>query len=86
MPYISKYGILMNQRFYDPLNRYSYEEDGTQVEREIEEFIIGKPYIAQTVITNTSGTNLELQILLDIPQGAIPLKNHEYTQIVNTKL
>lgn len=86
MPYISKYGVLMNQRFYDPLNRYSYEEDGTQVEREIEEFIIGKPYIVQTVITNTSGTNLELQILLDIPQGAIPLKNHEYTQIVNTKL
>lgn len=24
MPYLSKYGVLMNQRFYDPTNRYSY--------------------------------------------------------------
>ncbi len=76
----------MNQRFYDPANRYIYEEDGTQVEKEIVEFIIGKPYVVQTVVTNTSGTKLELQLLLDIPKGAIPLKSHEYTQIVNRKL
>jgi hypothetical protein len=31
VPFASKYGVLMNQRFYDPNNRYSYEDDGTQV-------------------------------------------------------
>ena len=33
VPFVSKYGVLMNQRFYDPKNRYMYEEDGTQVEK-----------------------------------------------------
>jgi len=36
VPYVSKYGVIMNQRFYDPRSRYVYEEDGTQVEREVE--------------------------------------------------
>ena len=42
-----------------------------------------KPYIAKTIVTNTSGTVLELQILMDIPQGTIPLKSFENTQILN---
>jgi len=42
----------------------------------VEEFVVKKPYIAQTVVTNTSGTPLELQILLDIPKGTIPLQSH----------
>ena len=48
--------------------------------------MVNKPYISQTVVTNTSGTPLELQILLDIPKGTIPLCSHEYTQIVNITL
>lgn len=57
----------MSQRFYDPENQYYYEEDGTQVEKEIREFVRKKPYCVQTLITNTSGTSLELQTLVDIP-------------------
>lgn len=45
--------------------------------------MVNKQYICQTVVTNTSGIPLELQILLDIPKGAIPLSSHEYTQIEN---
>ena len=45
-----------------------------------------KPYCLQTLITNTSGTPLELQILIDLPQGSLPLKSHEYTQIVNKRI
>ena len=52
----------------------------------MEEFVVNKPYICQTVVTNTSGTPLELQILVDIPQGTIPLRSHEYTQISNITL
>lgn len=36
------------------------------------------------MVTNTSGTPLELQILIDIPKGTIPLMGQEYTQISNT--
>jgi hypothetical protein len=37
-------------------------------------------------VNNTSGTPLELQILLDIPNGTIPLRSHEYTQIINISI
>jgi hypothetical protein len=76
MSYNRKFGVLINQRFIDPVNKFSYEEDGTEIEKEVEEFIVRKPYIAQTVVTNTSGTTLELQVLLDIRKGTIPLKSH----------
>jgi len=47
---------------------------------------VGKAYVVQTVATNTSSTNLELQLLFDIPKGAIPLKSHDYTEITNINL
>lgn len=53
-----KFGVLINQRFFDPNNRVAYEEDGTEYEREVEEFVIKKGYVCQTVINNTSGTPL----------------------------
>lgn len=69
----------------DPQNRYLYE-DGIQTDREVEEFLVNKPYISQTIVTNTSRAQLELQILLDIPKGTIPLNSHEYTQIINVTI
>jgi hypothetical protein len=77
---------VLNQRFFDPKNRYSYDEEGNQVEKEVETFLIQKPYAVQTLITNISGSNLELQLLMDIPEGSIPLLSHEQTQIINVSL
>jgi hypothetical protein len=37
-------------------------------------------------VSNTSGTTLELQVLLDIPKGTLPLKSYENTQITIIKL
>lgn len=31
LPYLNKFGVLMNQRFIDPTNKYTIEEDGTQI-------------------------------------------------------
>lgn len=84
--YAKKFGVLINQRFFDPNNRKAYDEDGTEYDREVEEFIVKKCYICQTVVNNTSGTPLELQVLLDIPRGTIPLRSHEYTQIINISI
>ena len=79
----SKFGVLINQRFFSPDQRFRYEDDGTQIENDVEEFIANKVYALQTVVTNTSGTSLELQILMDVPSGSIPLLSHEYVQITN---
>lgn len=85
-PYEKKFGVLMNQRFFNPDDRYYYEEDGTQIEKEVTRFVKNMPYCVQTLVTNTSGSSLELQILVDIPSGSIPLKSHEYTQITSLNL
>jgi hypothetical protein len=77
---------MINQRFFDPYNRYIYEEDATAIEKEVSEFIVRKVYSYQTVVTNTSGTQLELQLLLDIPEGSIPVQSHEYTQIKSVNI
>jgi hypothetical protein len=65
--YTKKYGILVNQRFFDPSDPYINEEDGTKLEKNVTEFLKDKIYTCQTVITNTSVASLDLQILLDIP-------------------
>ncbi len=83
LEYADKFGVLINQRFFNPLERYAYEDDGTQIEKLVEKFLVNKVYTLQTVVTNTSGTNLELQLLIDIPSGVIPLMSHEYVQILN---
>ena len=72
--YEKKFGVFLNQRFFNPNDQYSYEDDGTRVEKSVDEYIVRRPYCLQTLITNTSGTNLELQLLIDLPTGAIPLK------------
>lgn len=53
-----KFGVIMNQRFFDPLSPKAYEEDGTEYDREVDEFIVSKEYALQTVVSNTSGTPL----------------------------
>ena len=49
---------MINHRFFDPFDQFHYEDDGLQVEKEVEEFVIHRQYSLQTVVTNTSGTNL----------------------------
>lgn len=78
--------MVLNQRFFDPKNRYRFDEDGAQTEREVDCFLVQKPYTLQTLLTNISGSNLEVQLLMDIPEGAIPLLSHEQTQIINVSL
>lgn len=52
---------------------YSYEEDGSRIEKEVDEFVIGKEYAMQTLVTNTNSNNIEIQLLVDLPVGAVPL-------------
>jgi hypothetical protein len=86
MEFNSKYGILINQRFSDPNDQYDYEEDGTAIEKSVQEFIKDKPYSLQTVITNTSHASFELQVLIDIPEGSIPLGSNETTQVLSQRI
>lgn len=35
LDYAKKFGVLINQRFFDPNNRKAYDEDGTEYDREV---------------------------------------------------
>mmetsp|Transcript_37747 Transcript_37747/g.79870 ORF Transcript_37747/g.79870 Transcript_37747/m.79870 type:complete len:842 (-) Transcript_37747:138-2663(-) len=46
----------------------------------IDEFIAGEPYCLQVIVTNVSPKKLDVQALVQIPQGALPLKDSSYTR------
>jgi hypothetical protein len=81
--YVKKYGIWVRQRFFDSREPYIIEDDATQLEENVTEFLKDKIYTCHTTITNTSLASLDLQVLLDVPQGSIPVSSHEYTKIIS---
>lgn len=53
-----KVDILVAQRFFDPKNRFDYDdEDPTlKIEKDIDEFIVNRIYGCQVIVTNCSVT------------------------------
>ncbi|MEZ6036366.1 MAG: hypothetical protein R3F29_02715 [Planctomycetota bacterium] len=45
-----------------------------------EEFVAGAPYACQVVVSNPTATAVRLELLLQIPVGAIPLRNSAVTR------
>lgn len=80
MTYKKKDGMFVSQRFPDASNR-EFDEDGTEIEKNVTEFVKDKVYDCHTVIINSSTSVLDLQVLQDIPQGSIPLSSYDYTKI-----
>lgn len=50
------------------------------------EFITGKIYVLRTTVINTSVLSLDVQLLIDLPQGSLPIRSHEYTRITSERL
>lgn len=60
--------------------RYTWE-DNEQVEKYVtEEFLINKVYGCHVVLTNVSMTSQKVDLLLQIPQGALPVQNGFFTK------
>jgi hypothetical protein len=71
--------LMISQNFFDPLNRYSYsEETNLKVLKKITEFLTGKIYGSRVAITNPSDSEYEIQVLTEIPQGAITVRKLDY--------
>jgi len=66
-------GILISQHFYDPSNRYSYEANEQTEIYVTDQFLVSKVYGALIVVANLSSKQKKLDILLQIPKGAIPV-------------
>ncbi len=74
--------ILISQNFYRADDRYEMVE-GERVDKFVtREFLTGVSYGCQVVITNPSSSNQRLDLLLQVPEGAVPIATSDYTQTV----
>ncbi len=78
--------ILVSQNFFRHDDRYRYE-DNRQFDKYVtEEFLDHVVYGCQVVITNPTSAPQKLDILTEIPQGAIPVLSSFYTNSVHIDL
>ena len=71
--------LLMSQQFFRPDDMYRFE-DNEQIEKFISgEFIRRTVYGARITLTNPTASRRRMNVLMQIPVGAIPLRNGFYT-------
>jgi 5-hydroxyisourate hydrolase-like protein (transthyretin family) len=73
-------GVLVAQQFFRADDRERIE-NGERFDKLVtEEFLPGVVYGAQVVLTNPTGSRQKLQVLLQIPVGAMPVNTGFYTR------
>lgn len=76
----AKSTILISQRFFARDDRYAYKNNERYDKFVNEEFVAGRVYGCQIVLTNPTSARRKLDILLQIPSGAMPVSNGFYTK------
>jgi len=72
--------ILVSQNFLRTDDRQR-EEDGQMVDKFITgEFLAGTIYASQVVVTNPTSSHHRLDLLVQIPEGAVPVAGSDYTK------
>jgi len=62
------------------------DETTSKDPRAMTEFIAGEPYCLQAIVTNVSPKELEAQVLIQIPEGALPVADSSYTRAQTARL
>lgn len=75
-----KLPVMVSQNFFRQNDRYRYV-DNERIDRFVtDEFLYREPYGCQVVISNPTSARLRLRGLIQIPDGAMPLKNGFYSR------
>ena len=77
--------LLVSQNFYRRGDRYRYKDNAQQQRLDkfvTEEFLVGAVYGCQVVVTNPTSAPQKLNLLLQIPVGAVPVLKGHYTNSV----
>ncbi len=78
--------ILVSQNFFKRGDRHR-QENGEQIDKYVtEEFLIHTVYGCQVVVTNPTSARQKLTLLLQVPQGAMPVANGQPTKSVHVDL
>jgi hypothetical protein len=74
--------ILVSQNFYRNGDRFR-EENGEKYDKFVnDEFLIHTVYGCQVVVTNPTSARQKLSVLLQLPLGAIPVLNTQFTRSI----
>ena len=71
---------LCAQRFFNPRDRYFTNATGEKEELPVKEFLAGMVYGSQVIITNISVASLSAHVLVQVPEGALPIAKQDYTK------
>ena len=74
--------FLVSRSFYDLNDRYRFEGNVRHDKFVTEEFLIHRAYGCQVVLTNPTSAERIVEMLLQIPKGAIPIANGFYTRSI----
>jgi hypothetical protein len=81
-----KVPVLVGQNFYKPTDRFR-DENGERLDKYVKgEFVINTVYGCQVVVTNPTSTRQRLSVLVQLPTGAIPVANAQFTKTVHVDL
>ncbi len=78
--------ILIGQNFFRADDRYVHGEEGRSDKFVIDEFLTGVLYGGQVVVTNPTSSSRDLDVLLQIPRGALPAAGARYTDTRQIRL
>src|SRR5262249_47076079 len=72
--------ILISQNFYRQGDRYR-EENGERIDKFVTgEFVVQTVYGCQVVVTNPTSARQKLSVLIQLPLGAVPVANGQFTK------
>ena len=78
--------VLVSQNFFNSTDRYE-QVDGQRREKYVaEEFLAGQVYGGHVVVTNPTASQRRLDLLVQIPVGAMPVQNGQATKTVRLEL
>lgn len=78
--------VLVSQNFFRHGDRTRQENGETIDKYVVDEFVVHTVYGCQVVVTNPTSSRQKINMLLQIPQGAIPVLNSQPTRTVHLNL
>lgn len=72
--------ILISQNYFRQDDRYEYDGNEHRDKFVTGEMLVHVVYLAQVVLTNVSSSRQKLQLLMQIPRGALPVSNGFFTK------
>lgn len=80
--------LMISQKFFDPKDKYTYNEEDPDLkfEKPVKEFVKGKVYESQVVVTNSTSTPLKVDVIMEIPSGSICIDSKENMRVESLTL